>query len=100
MLTGGITLGGLDAAGWVCLLILGIVHTGVSYCMYFSSIKELDGQKAAILSYIDPLVAVLISVIVLKEAIGVWQIAGGILILGFTLFNEIEVKPSGRFKKN
>ena len=45
------------------LLIVGLIHTGVTYCLYFSSLKELPGQKAAILSYIDPLVAVLVSVL-------------------------------------
>jgi len=89
----GITLGSLNAAGWVNLLIVGLIHTGVTYCMYFSSLKELPGQKAAILSYIDPLVAVLISVTVLGEAMTFWQVAGGILILGFTLWNEISPKP-------
>ena len=57
--------------------------------MYFSSLKELPGQKAAILSYIDPLVAVLISVTVLGEAMGPLQLLGGGLILGFTLWNEL-----------
>ena len=61
MLSGGMSLGGMNAVGWINLLIVGLVHTGVTYCMYFSSLKELPGQKAAILSYIDPLVAVLIS---------------------------------------
>ena len=88
-LTGGLTLGGLDTTGWVCLLIVGVVHTGVTYCMYFSSLKELPGQKAAILSYIDPLVAVLISVTVLQEKLTAMQAVGGLLILGFTLYNEI-----------
>ena len=60
--------------------------------MYFSSLKELPGQKAAILSYIDPLVAVLVSVTVLGETMTLWQILGGILILGFTLWNEIVLK--------
>jgi len=92
MFTGGITLGSLDGIGWINLLIVGLIHTGVTYCMYFSSLKELPGQKAAILSYIDPLVAVLISVTVLKETMTLWQIIGGILILGFTLWNEISPK--------
>lgn len=90
--TGGVTLGGVDTKGWVCLLIVGIVHTGITYCMYFSSLKELPGQKAAILSYIDPLVAVLISVTVLGESMTLWQVIGGALILGFTLWNEIPSK--------
>ncbi len=89
MLTSGFHLAALDGRGWVLLLIVGLVHTGITYCMYFSSLKELPGQKAALLSYIDPLVAVVISVLVLKEAINLWQILGGALILGFTLHNEI-----------
>lgn len=90
--TGGMTLSVLDSTGWVCLLIVGVVHTGVTYCMYFSSLKELPGQKAAILSYIDPLVAVLISVLVLKESMTLWRLLGGALILGFTLWNELPGK--------
>ena len=89
ILTSGVTLGSLDGIGWINLLIVGLVHTGVTYCLYFSSLKELPGQKAAILSYIDPLVAVLISVTVLGEAMTLWQVIGGMLILGFTLWNEI-----------
>ena len=89
MATGGITLGKLDGKGWASLLVVGIIHTGITYCMYFSSLKELPGQKAAILSYIDPLVAVIISVTVLGEAMTFQQAVGGMLILGFTLANEI-----------
>lgn len=92
VLTSGVTLGDLDNIGWINLLIVGLFHTGLTYCMYFSSLKELPGQKAAILSYIDPLVAVLISVTVLGEKMSLWQVAGGILILGFTMWNEITVK--------
>jgi len=87
--TSGVTLGTLDRVGWVNLLIVGLIHTGVTYCMYFSSLRELPGQKAAILSYIDPLVAVFVSVTVLGETMTLWQVAGGILILGFTLWNEL-----------
>ena len=87
--TGGITLGGLNPLGWVNLLIVGFIHTGITYCMYFSSLKELPGQKAAILSYIDPLVAVVISVALLGEPMTLFQVLGGALILGFTLWNEI-----------
>lgn len=87
--TGDVALGRMDSTGWACLLIVGLIHTGVTYCMYFSSLKELPGQKAAILSYIDPLVAVLISVLLLNESMTVLQALGGILILGFTLWNEI-----------
>lgn len=89
LLTGGITLGSLSGTGLICLLIVGIVHTGITYCLYFSSLKELPGQEAAILSYIDPLVAVVIGVLVLGEPLSWQQLIGGGLILGFTLWNEL-----------
>ena len=86
--TGGIHLNSLDASGWINLLIVGLIHTGITYCLYFSSLKELPGQEAAILSYVDPLVAVIVSVTVLGESISPLQVLGGILLLGFALWNE------------
>ena len=88
-LSGGITLENLSLPGGMCLLAVGLIHTGLAYCMYFSSLKDLPGQKVAILSYIDPLVAVLLSWVFLHEPLTGWQIAGGLLILGSTLWNEI-----------
>lgn len=87
--TSGITVSTLNTTGWVCLLIIGLFHTGINYCLYFSSLKELPGQKAAILSYIDPLVAVFVSVLILHESMTLVQVIGGLLILGFTLWNEL-----------
>ena len=85
----GFQFSGLDGRGWIMLLIVGLVHTGITYCLYFSALKELPGQKVAILSYIDPLVAVLVSVLWLREPITAPQILGGTLILGFTLWSEL-----------
>lgn len=81
----------LTDKAFIYLLIVGIVHTGITYCMYFSAIKDLSGQETAVLSYIDPLVAVLASVFVLKEEITPLQIVGGLLILGFALYNELSI---------
>ena len=88
--TGGMHLEVLDTKGWVSLLIVGLVHTGITYCLYFSALKELNGQEVAILSYLDPLVAVIISVAVLGEKMTFLQLIGGILILGCTLWNELK----------
>ena len=92
LLTGGIHLHSLSGSGWVNLLIIGIIHTGITYCLYFSALRDIPGQEAAILSYIDPLVAVAISVFVLGEQLTLLQLLGGILILGFTLYNEIKTQ--------
>jgi len=85
---GGVSLSGMTLTGVVCLLVLGLVHTGMAYCLYFSSLRDIPGHEAAILSYIDPLVAVLLSVLVLGEAMTPMQAVGGAMILGFTLLSE------------
>ena len=92
--SGGVSLDGMNGIGWLCLLTVGIVHTGMTYCLYFSSLKALPGQKAAILSYIDPLVAVIVSVTFLSEPLTLRQALGGMLILGFTLWNLLPEKTA------
>lgn len=94
LLTEGIHLENMTAAGWLSLLTVGVIHTGIAYVMYFSALKDLRGQEAAILSYIDPLVAVIISFTLLHEPTTALQLVGGAMILGFTLLNEIGAKES------
>jgi len=89
LVTSGFTLHTLDGLGWVMLLIVGAVHTCLAYCLYFPSLKALPGQETAILSYIDPLLACLLSVTLLGESMSPVQLIGGALILGFTLLNEL-----------
>lgn len=89
LLSGDIRLPEITATGVLCLLCVGLVHTGITYCVYFASLQKLPGQEAAILSYIDPLTAVLLSVFVLGETMTPAQIIGGVLILGASIANEI-----------
>ena len=72
------------------LLIVGIVHTGIAYVLYFGSIKELPAQTVAIFSYIDPILAVLLSALLLKESMDMLSILGAILILGATFVSEMK----------
>ena len=94
-LTGGSHLLDMDALGVINLLVVGVFHTGICYCMYFSSLRYLKGQEASILSYIDPLVAILVSVTFLHETITVFQVVGGGMILGFTVLNEVRMRAGG-----
>lgn len=86
--TDGFHLGELTGSGWFNLLVLGMFHTGLTYFLYFTSLRELPGQETAVLSYIDPLVAIILSVVVLGEGIAPVQILGGAMVLGFALWNE------------
>ena len=90
LLTDGINIGTLSKEGWIYLLILGIVHTGIAYCLYFSSMRKMKGQEVAVLSYIDPFVALMISITI--ETPTVYQIIGAIMIIGFSVVNEIDFK--------
>ena len=85
---GGFHLHLLDFSSCMVLLTVGLLHTGLAYCLYFTAIGSLKGQQIAVLSYIDPLTAVLISVFLLSETMTALQLAGGILILVFSLLNE------------
>jgi drug/metabolite transporter (DMT)-like permease len=90
---GQLSFTGLTSSSIIFILILGIVHTGVAYYLYFTSIQQLKGQTIAVLSYIDPISAIIFAAIFLSESMTAVQIIGGILILGSTFFSEkLEVK--------
>ncbi len=76
----------------ILLAIVGIVHTGLAYTLYFGAIPKLKAQTVAILSYIDPSSAVLLSAVILKEKITVFELLGAILIIGAAALSEIEFK--------
>ena len=97
--TTGIHINSLNYVGIINLLILGVFHTGITYCLFFSSLRDLSGQEASILSYVDPFVAILVSVSVFGETISSIQIIGGIMILGFSLMNELNISPIKLYKK-
>ena len=74
---------------WGILFFVGLVHTGIAYVLYFASMKDLKVQTIAIFSYIDPIVAILLSAFILKESMGIYAIIGAVLVLGATLISEI-----------
>ncbi|MHC1682235.1 MAG: DMT family transporter [Clostridiaceae bacterium] len=74
--------------GYALILIVGIVHTGIAYLLYFTSMKDLNGQSIAVLSYIDPISAVILSSIFLNETMSFSQIIGGVFILGSTFLSD------------
>ena len=79
---------GLNSRSILLILIVGIIHTGLAYFLYFTSIKELKGQTIAVLSYIDPISAVIIAALFLGESMSFIQMIGGALILGSAFLSE------------
>ena len=74
------------------LLLVGVVHTGIAYVLYFGSIAEVPAQTAALLSYIDPVVAVLLSVTLLREPMSPTAMLGAALVIGAMMVSEITPK--------
>ncbi len=74
------------------LMMVGVVHTGVAYALYFNSIRSLKAQTAAMFSYIDPVVAIILSGIFLAEPMGIHGLIGAVMILGSACVSELPEK--------
>lgn len=72
------------------LLVVGVVHTGLAYVLYFGSIADVSAQTAALLSYIDPVVAVLLSLTLLHESMSPAAIFGAALVIGAMALSELK----------
>lgn len=81
----------------IMMLVVGVIHTGLAYTLYFGSMKDLKAQTVALFSYIDPVVAILLSAVLLKERMEVLTIIGAILVLGSTVVSDmLDSKESNR----
>lgn len=89
LLTDGLTLAGGTPQTWGLLLTVGVLHTGVAYLLYFSSLRKLRAQTVAAYSYIDPASAILLAALVLGETPTLLQIVGSVLVLGATFAYEL-----------
>ncbi len=87
-----VSAGGSMALVLAMLLVVGIVHTGVAYALYFGSISTIKAQTAAILSYIDPVVAILLSALLLGEPMSLLGGVGAVLVLGSAIVSELPGK--------
>ena len=81
-----------DKESVIMLAVVSIVHTGIAYTAYFGSMKNLQSQTIAIMSYIDPIVAVILSAVFLKEKMSVSSIVGAVMILSATFLSEVNIR--------
>ncbi len=92
----GFDMTAMTATSWILLAVVGVVHTGFAYWLYFGALGQLPAQTAAIFSYLDPVLAILLSALLLREPFGWQEITGAVLILGSALCSEI---PEQKFVK-
>lgn len=71
------------------VLLLGLVHTGVAYCLYFGALGVLSAQSIAVLGYIEPVVSVLVSAFILGEPLSAFGWIGAALIIGAAATSEL-----------
>ena len=82
LLTGGIGNTSFTASSILLMLVVGLVHTGIAYVLYFGSMDGLRVQSIAIFSYIDPVSALLFSALLLHEPLTVSAVVGAVMIIG------------------
>lgn len=79
----------IPTTAWILLIIVGVVHTGLAYAMYFGSMQSIPAQTTAIFSYTDPIIAVILSATLLKEPFTWYTGIGAVLVLGAALVSEL-----------
>ena len=92
LLTDGFSAGSFTPAAVILMLVVGIVHTGIAYVLYFGSMDGLRVQTVAILSYIDPVSALLFSAVLLREPLSPLNLIGAVMIIGSAVISELQ-KP-------
>lgn len=92
LLTQGTGMVAVSAQTVGLLLTAGILQTGIAYALYFGSMDALNAQTVAIFGYIDPVVAILLSALILKETLGTGGIIGAVLILGAAFVSELPAR--------
>ena len=80
-----ITLTGVSI---VLLLTAGIIHTGVAYWLYFGSMADLKAHTVALFSYMDPILAIILSMVLLKEPMSIPSAIGAVMILSAAYVSE------------
>ena len=92
LLSGGFGMEQMAGKDYALLAVVGIVHTGIAYWLYFGALGRLPSQSVALFSYLDPVLAIVLSALWLGESIHWQEVLGAALILGSTLAGEITGK--------
>jgi drug/metabolite transporter (DMT)-like permease len=87
----------LSATRVTSIVLLGVVGTGLAYVLNYRVLAELGATKASLVTYLIPVVAVLVGVVVLDEPFSLRLVAGGVLIVaGIGIVHERLLTPRAR----
>ncbi len=71
----------ISAKNFMLLLIAGVLNTGIALVLWWDALKKLGVKTASVLSYMDPMFALILSIFLLGYHPRMWEILGGFLIL-------------------
>jgi drug/metabolite transporter (DMT)-like permease len=75
--------------GWIAILFLGLICSGIAYIFWYDALKDLPVAQTGAFLYLEPFVTLIVASIVIKEAILLASIIGGVTILiGVWLVNR------------
>ena len=86
----------LDARAVLFILLLGVLHTGIAYTLFFSVYQYLKSVEIVSFSFLEPFFGILFSVLITGERLALPQVIGGALILGSTYFGELLKNKASR----
>jgi drug/metabolite transporter (DMT)-like permease len=68
--------------GWLGLLWLGALGTGVAYLLFFRIIERWGATRTTLVTYVIPVVAIALGYVILGERLEPLELAGAALIIG------------------
>lgn len=83
-----------DMTSIILAVIMGVVQTGIAFTLYFGTLRYMDAGTAAIFGYVEPVVSLFLSAVILGEILGPIGWIGAVMILGSTLVYQIGARRS------
>jgi drug/metabolite transporter (DMT)-like permease len=68
-------------AGWINLVVLGVVQLGVPYILYSKAIKYVTALEASLIPVIEPMLNPVWVLLFIGEIPGLWALVGGIIVV-------------------
>jgi len=82
-------------AVWGLLLVAGVPGAGLASALFLTGVRMIGGTRTGILALFEPVVGVVLAAVLLAEAIGPLQVAGGVFVLGAAVLLQVTTRPAG-----